>query len=99
MDTVPATTPIITGVRRLLTAKTVCQRDGPPSPRGSTLRKTKEEPRRTIPRSISVTGMCRAVMMTANAGGKAVNRTTTTTINQTWFASQIGPMACAMVSR
>ena len=38
--------------------------------------------------------MCRAVITAAKAGGKPVNSSTTTRISQTWFASQIGPMAC-----
>ena len=44
-------------------------------------------------------GMCSAVMIAANAGGKPMNRTTTTRISQTWFASQIGPIARAISSR
>jgi hypothetical protein len=44
-------------------------------------------------------GMWSAVMIAANAGGKPVKRTTITRMSQTWFASQIGPIACSMASR
>ncbi len=44
-------------------------------------------------------GMWRAVMIAANARGKAVKRTTMTRINQTWFASQIGAIACSIAAR
>src|SRR6476661_764728 len=57
------------------------------------------EPRSTIPMSMSESGMCSSVPNAANAGGKQTNSMTTTTMSQTWLASQIGPMACAMRSR
>src|SRR5690349_4277205 len=43
-------------------------------------------------------GMCRTVPNAANAGGKQTNSMTTTTMSQTWFASQIGPIAFATSS-
>src|SRR5678816_1003272 len=49
--------------------------------------------------SMSESGMCSTVPNAANAGGKQTNNMTTTTMSQTWFASQIGPMACATRSR
>src|SRR3569832_2146402 len=49
--------------------------------------------------SMSERGTCSSVPNAANAGGKHTNSMTTTTMSQTWFASQIGPIACAMRSR
>ena len=43
--------------------------------------------------------MCSDVPMAANANGKATKSTTMTRISQTWFASQMGPMAWTIVSR
>src|SRR4051795_12605626 len=48
---------------------------------------------------MSERGTCSSVPNAANAGGKHTNSMTTTTMSQTWFASQMGPMACAMRSR
>ena len=41
-------------------------------------------------------GTCRAVDSSAHAPGKQTNIRTTTRMSQTWLASQMGPMACAM---
>ena len=57
VEIVPRTTPNISGVMMLLPANTSCQVELSPSPSGAILRKTKEEPRSTIPTSITVTGM------------------------------------------
>ena len=48
---------------------------------------------------MSDSGMCRIVPNAANAGGKQTNSMTTTTMSQTWFASQIGPIAFEMSVR
>ena len=56
-------------------------------------------PRRTIPKSSSVSGSKSVVETAAKAVGKPVKSTTTTRISQTWFASQIGPMAASTSAR
>jgi len=38
-------------------------------------------------------------MIDANASGKQVHSTTSTKINQTWFASQTGPIERSMTAR
>ena len=43
--------------------------------------------------------MCSVMLRAAKAGGKQVNSSTMTMISQTWFASQIGPMASAISAR
>ena len=65
----------------------------------SSERNANAEPRSTTPIRNSVSGTCRATEIAANAGGKPVNRMTTTRINQTWFASQTGPIAAAIARR
>jgi hypothetical protein len=52
-----------------------------------------------MPTSINVIGMCRTMPRVEYAAGNAVKSSTTTTINQTWFASQIGAMELAINSR
>ena len=49
--------------------------------------------------SISDSGTCSVVMTAEKAAGKPVNSSTITMISQTWFASQTGPIACAISSR
>jgi hypothetical protein len=56
-------------------------------------------PRSTIPKSRTTSGTKSAIDTAANAGGKPENITTTTRISQTWFASQIGPIASSMSAR
>ena len=65
----------------------------------SRARKVNAEPRSTTPIRNSVSGTCSATEIAANAGGKPVNRMTTTRISQTWFASQIGPIAASTARR
>lgn len=43
--------------------------------------------------------MKRAVVSDANAGGNALNNRTKMKMNQTWFASQMGPMLASMSAR
>ena len=50
-------------------------------------------PRITIPAIAMPNGTYSATLSAANAGGNAANSTVTTKINQTWFASQTGPIA------
>ena len=65
----------------------------------TTLWKANPEPRRTIPRAARQSGMNSVDMIDANAVEKAVQRTTRTKINQTWLASQTGPIAQSINSR
>jgi 2,3-bisphosphoglycerate-independent phosphoglycerate mutase len=52
-----------------------------------------------VPGVTPASGTWSAVAMAAKATGKHVNSTTTTTISQTWLASQTGASASAIVSR
>ena len=70
-------------MKKLAAPKSVLQRRCTASSRTSYLRKTKAEPRSTIPTRIAVMGICSAVMMTAKAVGKPVKRTTITRMSQT----------------
>ncbi len=52
-----------------------------------------------IPSAATKSGIDRVDMIELNADGYAVQQTTSTKINQTWFASQTGPIACRAWSR
>jgi hypothetical protein len=52
-----------------------------------------------MPKRSSTRGTNSVIETAANAFGKQVKRSTTTRMSQTWFASQIGPIACSMRSR
>ena len=62
-------------------------------------RKVKAAPRSTMPNKRRVSGMNSVVEMAAKARGKPVKTTTMTRMSQTWFASQMGPMAPSIRSR
>ena len=49
-----------------------------------------------MPSAPSVSGMYNVDATAANAGGKPVQRTTSTKISQTWLASHTGPMECSI---
>ena len=56
------------------------------------LRNAKLEPRNTMPSAARVSGTNSVIVIDENAGENAVQSTTRQKINQTWFASQTGPM-------
>jgi len=79
----PSAVPRSIGVMILAIENTRLQRRCTLSCCTSYVRKVKAVPRSTMPINSNVIGMCSAVAIAANAGGKAVNRTTTISINQT----------------
>jgi hypothetical protein len=97
--TAPTQTPRSTGVTTLAMANIVPHRRWVSLRSLPYERKVNAEPRSTMPMSMSESGMCSAMPSAANAGGKQVKRRTTTMMSQTWFASQMGPMAWAMSER
>ncbi len=95
----PRLTPSISGVTTLPMANTRAISPAVGPWLGACERKAKAEPRSTMPMSMTHIGTNSAVRMSAKAGGKAVNSTTTTSTSQTLLASQIGPMARAISAR
>ena len=95
----PTTVPSSTGAIVLAIENTRPKRRWPGSPDISSERNANAEPRSTTPTTNSVSGTCSATEIAANAGGKPLNSTTITRINQTWFASHTGPIAAAIARR
>ena len=95
----PTLTPSMIGVTTDAPAKTCPQPAWASEVPMPYARKVNAAPRSTMPTSITVSGMCSATESAAQAGGKQTNSRTTTTIIQTWLASQMGAMARAMRSR
>jgi hypothetical protein len=87
------------GVMMLAIENTRLQRRCTLSRCTSYVRNVNAVPRKTIPISSNVMGMCSAVAIAANAGGNAVKRTTITSMSQTWFASHTGLIASAINER
>ena len=94
----PTTVPKKNGVTTDETAKARSARRCPETVR-ATLWKANPEPRSTIPSAARLIGMKRVDMIDPKASEKAVHRTTSTKISQTWFASQTGPIDQSMSSR
>src|SRR4051812_34547164 len=63
------------------------------------LRNANAAPRPIMPNATRVSGMYNVDAIAANTGGKTVHKRTSTKINQTWLASQTGPMTCSMRAR
>ena len=63
------------------------------------LRNANAAPRAIMPKAARVSGMYSVVVTATNAPEKPVHSTTSTKINQTWLASQTGPIECSIRSR
>ena len=94
----PTTVPMKNGVRIELSPK-ISPAASRPRARRAVWWNANPDPRSTMPRAASVSGMNRVEKIASNAGEKPVQRTTRTKISQTWLASQTGPIAESIIWR
>ena len=94
----PTTVPMKKGVSTEASPKTVAA-SARPLARRAVWWNAKPEPRSTIPSAARHSGMNKVEKIASNADEKPVQSTTSTKINQTWFASQTGPIAQSIKSR